>query len=196
MFGIRSLSRIAIRDLRCKLYLRLMRKHNGMRPQDLVILTELLVNPESSSQKKELANRLYISQSEVSESMNRSVLSGLVSDKGKVYRQSFFEFIRYGFKYIFPVKPGGMVHGWATAHSHAFMKKVFESEVNYVWADFQGPDHGLSIEPLYAKQTKAVKDNLNLYKALALMDVVRVGRTREIPVALEELEKMFNYGKS
>ncbi|RYY54202.1 MAG: hypothetical protein EOO09_15180 [Chitinophagaceae bacterium] len=149
-----------------------------------------------SSQKKDLATRLFISQSEVSESVNRSVLSGLVSDKGKVYSQSFLEFIRYGLKYIFPVKPGGMAHGWATAHSHEFMKEEFESQINYVWVDFKGPDYGLSIEPLYPKQTLAIKENPNLYKALALLDVIRVGRTREIPVALEELKKMFANDKS
>lgn len=173
-----------------------MRKHNGMRPQDLVILIELLVNPDGSNLKKDLASRLFISQSEVSESINRSILSGLVSDKGKVYRQSFLEFIRYGFKYIFPAKPGGMVHGWATAHSHPFMQKKFESQVMYVWEDFKGPDYGLSIDPLFVKQTQAIKDNTNLYKALALLDVLRVGKAREIPVAINELEKMFDYDKS
>lgn len=177
-------------------YLRHMRKHNGMRPQDIVILLELLVNPSLSHQKKDLAARLYISQSEVSESLNRSIQAGLVSNKSKVYKQSFLEFIRYGFRFVYPASPGGMIHGIATAHSHPFMKKMFESQLQYVWPDFKGQELGLSIDPLYSKQTEAVKENPNLYKALALLDVVRVGKTREISVALAELEKMFKHDES
>lgn len=49
---------------------------------------------------------------------------------------------------------------------------------------------GLSIEPLYKGVVKAVKQNEELYKLLASIDIIRVGRTRELKVALEELYKM------
>lgn len=167
-----------------------------MRPQDIVILIDLLVNPNLSTQKKDIGYRLFISQSEVSESLHRSALAGLISDRNKVYVQSFTEFLEHGFRYVYPVEPGALSQGMETAHSHPFLRNTFASQLNYVWPDFHGDGFGASIEPLYPKQLEAARKNENLYKALALLDVLRVGRTREIAAALKELKLMFVHGQS
>jgi len=51
-----------------------MKKHNGMRPQDVVILLKLQTYNKNDWFGKDLAKTLLISPSEVSESLNRSVL--------------------------------------------------------------------------------------------------------------------------
>jgi hypothetical protein len=33
------------------------------------------------------------------------------------------EFIEHGFRYVFPTKPGAIVTGMPTAHSHPYFKK-------------------------------------------------------------------------
>jgi hypothetical protein len=43
---------------------------------------------------------------------------------------------------------------------------------------------------LYKNQVKAAKLDANLYKMLALLDVIRVGRVRETIVAVDELKRM------
>jgi hypothetical protein len=167
-----------------------MKSHNGMRPQDVVILLKILTVTDSNWQYRDLANSLSISVSEISESLNRSHMAGLVDEgRRKVYRQSLMEFIQYGLHYVFPQVPGSMVTGMPTAHSHPFYNKKFISELNYVWPDENGTLRGLAIQPLYKSVVKAVKKDDALYKLLASIDIIRVGKTREMKVAVAELKK-------
>lgn len=162
-----------------------------MRQQDIVILMKILTIGEKSWQLKDLASSLFISASEVSESLNRSQFAGLVNhEKNRVNRQSFFDFLNYGFKYVFPQHPAVMSRGVGTAHAHPFMKKYFQSELPYVWPDNESNERGLSIEPLYPNQVKAAKQDEALYKMLALTDVLRVGKAREVKIAGQELKKI------
>lgn len=137
-----------------------------------------------------LSNSLAISISEISESLNRSKLAKFIDyEKKKINRQNLMEFLEHGIKYVFPQQPGAMVRGIPTAHSHPFLKEYFISEMNYVWPDSKGEIIGLSIEPLYPKQIHAVKDKPDFYILMALIDVIRVGKVREIKFAVEELKK-------
>jgi hypothetical protein len=174
------------------LHLCIMRYHHGMRPQDIVILLKIIIQKDDHWQNKDLASQLYISPSEFSDSLNRSGMAGLLEHdkKKKVYRQSLIEFLEHGVHYVFPVHPGTMVNGMYTAHSHPFMQTKFQSELNYVWPDPRGENRGLSIETLYMNQVKAAAIDQDLYLMLALLDVIRVGKVRELKVAIEELKKM------
>lgn len=173
-----------------------MRKHNGMRPQDIAVLLKIIAKGNQSWQNKDLAAELFISQSEISDSMNRNVLAGLINaEKKHVHRTSLMEFIEHGLQYVFPVIPGGMVNGVYTAHSHPFMKKHFKSDIAYVWPDVHGKVRGLLIEPLYKDIIKAAEKDEVLYKMLACIDVVRVGGSREIKVAIEELKDNILHAK-
>ena len=169
-----------------------MRKHNGMRPQDIVILLKITTFPEKTEWKvMDLVSSLYLSQSEISESLNRSSVAGLIDvRKKKVIRLSLMEFLEYGIHYVFPQHPGAIVRGTPTAHSHPDMKKKIISSEDYVWADADGKARGQAIEPLSKSVVKAVKQDEKLYKLLALVDVIRVGKTRELKIALAELKKM------
>jgi hypothetical protein len=168
-----------------------MRKHNGMRPQDIPILLKIVSLGKTSWQAKDIAQTLFISSSEVSESLNRSYIAGLIDyNKKRANRQSLLEFLEHGIHYVFPQQPGSMTNGIPTAHSHPYLRQFFDSDVFYVWSDLHGKERGLSIEPFYPKQTSAVKNDETLYKLLALVDVIRVGRQREINLAVKELSKI------
>jgi hypothetical protein len=168
-----------------------MRKHNGMRPQDIVILVKIVAKGNQVWQNKDLAHELFISPGEISDSLNRSAMAGLIDNekKKKVYRTSLLEFVEHGLHYVFPALPGTMVNGLYTAHSHPTMQQHFSSELNYVWPDPRGEVRGLSIEPLYKHQVKSSRIDDKLYLMLALIDVVRVGKVREMKVALEKLKE-------
>jgi len=167
-----------------------MRKHNGMRPQDVAILLKIISKNSPNWQLMELANSLRISISEISESLNRSRIAGLIDlNKKKVNRQNFMEFLEHGVRYVFPQEPGSMVRGIPTAHSHSYMKPKFISEVDYVWPDSKGKIMGQMIEPFYPKQVEAVNEDEIYYKLLSLVDVIRVGKVREIKYAVTELRK-------
>lgn len=163
-----------------------------MRPQDIVILLKIIAKGSQPWQNKDLAAELYISPSEISESLHRSALGGLIDadHRKKVYKQSIMEFLEHGLHYVFPTEPGTMVNGIYTAHSHPFMQEQFKVEtLHYVWPHPRGSVRGLSIEPLYKEQVKAALQDQKLYLMLALLDIIRVGRVREIEVAIDELRK-------
>jgi hypothetical protein len=167
-----------------------MKSHKGMRPQDVPILLKILTINEPNWQYRDLASSLFISVSEISESLNRSHLAGLVDEsRRKVHRKSLMEFIEYGLHYVFPQSPGSMTTGMPTAHSHPFYAAKFSSELNYVWPDDNGIIRGLSIQPLYKSVVKAAKQDENLYKLLASIDIIRVGKVREMKVAINELKE-------
>ncbi|HJW17094.1 MAG TPA: hypothetical protein VJ499_08235 [Flavisolibacter sp.] len=167
-----------------------MKPHNGMRPQDVVVLLKIISKGNEDWQNKDLANELHISPSEVSESLNRSMVSGLVDpSKKKVFINSFIDFLVYGLKYVFPVQPGALVKGMETAHSAPLMKKFFSSQEHYVWADIDGKSRGQAIQPLYPGVSKAAKEDPKLYELLALTDVLRVGKVREMEVARKLLNE-------
>ncbi|MCK4663238.1 MAG: hypothetical protein KAT68_10255 [Bacteroidales bacterium] len=168
-----------------------MKKHNGMRPQDVVVLLKIISLANQNWRYSDLAYLLNISQSEVSEALDRCKLAKLVDNKKKdVFRNSLLEFLIYGLKYVFPVQPGANVRGIPTAHSAKPISNLIISDKDiYVWASADGTIRGQSIEPLYKTVPKSVQKDEKLYELLALIDVLRVGKSREIELAKKELTK-------
>lgn len=167
-----------------------MRSHNGMRPLDIVILMKLIALKDRPWQYRDLSSTLFISTSEISESINRSIIAGLIDKRNKgVMRNALIEFIQYGVHYVFPQIPGALVNGIETAHSHKFYKQKFVSEIPYVWPTVDGNIRGQAIEPLHKGVVKAIEIDEDLYKLLASIDIIRVGKTREIKLAIEVLKK-------
>jgi hypothetical protein len=168
-----------------------MKAHNGMRPLDVVILLKIVCLDSKLWQYRDLSSQLYISVSEVSESLSRSHIAGLIDEsKKKVRVNNLVEFIEFGLPYVFPAVPGQIVTGVPTAYSNPFYKAHFLGSVDYVWKDEQGTMRGLSIEPLHKGVTKAVLKDEVLYKLLSGIDILRVGRAREKKMALEQMKML------
>jgi len=116
-----------------------MKKHNGMRPQDIVVLLKIAAKKDTPWMLKDLAAELKISPSEVSEAVNRSLLAGLIAaDKRTLMKGALLEFLQYGLRYVFPQQPGAIVRGMATAHSAPPLNGVIQSTEPYVWAWAKG----------------------------------------------------------
>lgn len=159
-----------------------------MRPQDIVILLKIIALGERPWQLKDLARTLYISPSEVTESMFRSRQAQLISyNKEEVNRLALANFMEHGFRYVFPATFGTTTTGLPTAHAHPAMKKFFNDTHIYVWSDAIEMTRGISIEPLYPNQAKAAREDGDLYKLLALADVIKVGNEQERAIAVQEL---------
>lgn len=162
-----------------------------MRPQDIVVLLKIVILGKANWQFQDLSRALYISGAEVSESLNRSRVAGLVDhDRKRVNRLSLFEFLQFGLPYVFPQVPGALTRGVATAHGHPYFHKRIISNDVYVWPCLDGKDYGQALEPLYPNQIKAVKEDAVLYEVLAMLDVLRIGRNREKRMAIEYLSKL------
>lgn len=168
-----------------------MKEHNGMRPQDIAILLYLSTLKTSEWKLKDVAQALQISQSEVSEAVNRCVIAHLIDkDSKKVFRFSLAEFLKYGLRYVFPVVPGTMERGVPTAHSAPPLNDfIVQDDEPFVWPHPDGTVRGLAVKPLYRTLPGIVADKPEFYALLALCDAVRVGRVREVNLAKKELEK-------
>ena len=161
-----------------------------MKPQDILILLKIISLEEKPWSQVTLANELFMSQSEISQSIARSKFAGLLHITGKkVYSLSLMEFLQYGIRFVFPQKPGPVVRGVPTAHSVPPLNTIIRREENYVWPSAKGTVRGHSILPLYKSAVNAVKLDQKLYIFLALVDALRVGKAREKEIAVSELKR-------
>ncbi len=167
-----------------------MKKHSGMRPHDVVVLLKIAAKGKQTWLMKDLSYELGISASEISESINRSVIAGLISyDKKKLMKLNLLDFLNYGLRFVYPEQPGALVRGVATAHSAPPLNKIIVSEEPYVWPYGLGNVRGQAITPLHAKVPEAALKDETFYILMALVDVLRVGRVREKELAIQELKQ-------
>ncbi len=172
-----------------------MRKHNGMRPQDVMILLWIVTREDESWKYSEAAGLLKISQSEVAEGLHRSLQARLVNpSKKKVHRAALMEFLVHGLKYVFPATPGALVRGIPTAHSaRPLADHIVSDDDVLVWPSPIGNMRGQSVVPLYPSVLNPIMSNPELYELLSLADALRVGRVHEQKIA-EELLRERVYG--
>lgn len=169
-----------------------MNEHKGMRPQDVVVLLKIVALGTETWLARDLASALRLSPAEVSNSLRRSAMAGLLdATRRKVVKGNLLDFLQHGLPYVFPQRPGGSVRGVPTAHSAPPLAAKFLSDEPYVWPFAKGSAKGQSIQPLYPGAVDAALDDALLYRLLALTDALRVGRTRERTEAAKELAKRF-----
>ena len=161
-----------------------------MRPQDIVVLLKIISYDEKPWRQVPMAKELFIGQSEMSRSLNRSKYAGLLADSGRnVRRLALTEFLEYGIAYVFPQRPGSIVRGVPTSHSAPPLNMQIQSDDDFVWPYAKGKSKGQAIVPLYKSVPEAVLKDSQLYEMLALIDAIRVGSAREKKLAVVELKK-------
>ena len=167
-----------------------MKKHSGMRPQDIVILLKIAAKGDSDWYMKDLSYELDISASEISESINRSVIAGLITtNKKKLMKLALLDFLEHGLRHVYPQRPGALIRGLPTAHSAPPLNKHIASNEPFVWPYANGNVRGQAIEPLYPNVAEACLKDPAFYELMALSDSLRVGKAREKNIAVEELKK-------
>jgi hypothetical protein len=169
-----------------------MQEHNGMRPQDIIVLIKLALEPQKDYTLQELSRGLGVSSSEISKSIQRSQFSGLISSGRKVAREALFQFLKYGLPYAFPTKPGSPVRGIPTAISHPQIREHFRTDDWLVWPHASGTERGFTVTPLHPTLADVVTSDSLLYFAMALVDVLRIGKAREKRYAEEALKKLLS----
>lgn len=141
---------------------------NVIKSQDILILLMLIcldqarkqvgswiVPPDSDWSARGLAALTGVNKTEVNASLNRSIDSGLaiVSSADALPRsnsKALPEFIVYGIKYVFPVKPAELIRGIPTVFAAPILKKkLMGGDIVPVWPDAASSDIGQSVSPLY-----------------------------------------------
>jgi len=77
-----------------------------MRPHDIVVLLKIVAKGNKVWLNKDLAYELSISPTEISESLHRSMIAGLIDpSKKKVFKKSLLEFLQHGLRYVYRYNP-------------------------------------------------------------------------------------------
>lgn len=167
-----------------------MKKHKGMRPLDVVILARIATQ-EGSWRMKDIARDLKISASEVSESLHRSSVVGLLSqDKRRINFAAFMEFLTHGLKYTFPITLGESCCGMRVSHP-AIAKAEGMAGMIYVWTFEKGDVMGQSIEPLHRNVPAVCEEDPKFCKVMILIEFLRMGNPKYFVLALRELREIF-----
>ena len=162
-----------------------------MKPQDILIALKIVSLSDQRWAQFELAKSLGISPAEVSFAMRRLIKAGLLSkDKDQINKLALKEFLIHGLKYVYPVNIGTRGRGLVTAHSASPVKEhIAQNEDVFVWSYSYGTTRGYAIEPLYKTIPRIVSGQSNLYELLVITDTLRIGRPREVEIAISELDK-------
>lgn len=171
-----------------------MKKHSGMRPHDIAVLLKIAAKGNENWLMKDLAQELKISASEISESINRSVIGGLLSsDKKTLNKLALLEFLKSGLRYVYPQQPSAITRGLSTAVSASPLVSEFMSNDSFVWPYAKGNDRGQAIEPLHQNIPEACLNDDKFYELMALTDAMRIGKARERNMAYEMLKERIDH---
>lgn len=177
-----------------------------LKPQDLLVVLKMVAKGrESSWTYNGLAVELGMSPSEVHAGVKRALRAGLArTDEGgrpaRPVVRAMEEFVFYGVPYVFVPDKGGETRGIPTAWASPLVSRHFVASgaLPPVWPHPEGRARGYEVSPLYRAAPGAALKDGRLYDLLALLDVLRIGRAREVKMARElfrDLIEGYGYGK-
>ncbi|HEX6746642.1 MAG TPA: hypothetical protein VF092_05050 [Longimicrobium sp.] len=158
----------------------------SLRPADVVITLALTATPNMLYE--ELSARLHLSLGAVHGGVRRLQSAMLLIPGTRLpNRPNLKEFLLFGVPYVFFPSLGAITRGVPTAHSAPPLRDAFTGGGDLVWPSPDGTVRGESITPLYPGAPLLAGEDPELYGALTVIDVLRVGQSRERERAREWL---------
>lgn len=108
-------------------------------------------------------------------------------DSRTVEREPLLRFIQWGVPYAYPPALGAMAVGVATAQVLPVEGEPAEAE--FVWPTADGLTRGQAFAPPYTRATELIIANPRLRRALALVDLIRIGGARDQADAIAQLDR-------
>ena len=169
-----------------------------LKPQDVVILSVIVLEGAKKWTVNSLAHRVHMSPSEVHASLVRTGASQLYNPRCKrVISTSFEEFLIHGLKYAFPPFRGTIIRGIPTAYAAPPLRNkliISDLEPLPAWPWPQGETRGYEFLPIYKSVPSAsIKDN-DFYEFMALIDALTMGRARDSELAIMEIKLRLERG--
>jgi hypothetical protein len=165
-----------------------------IQPSDIFVL--LKVAGEEGASVRSIAADLDLPPASVQKALSRLEGSGLVVGRGRsrrINRLAARDFLIHASRWIAPASPGAFVLGIPTAHSAEPMSSRLLSEGEPAVIPVQDERlaeaavKGRKVVPLHESVPRAVLRDPKLYKLVALVDSLRIGRARDRHIAAEEL---------
>jgi len=159
--------------------------------QDLYVVLQIAaLRDNKPTTYSALASRLHLSPSRVHAGVKRATAAALLDAERRVRPRALLNFLCHGVRHAFFAHRGAIARGMPTAHAAPPLVELI-SDVGPipVWPDPEGAARGESIEPLHLSAPRAARGQPALYELLALVDALRIGRARELKLAMEQLEQ-------
>jgi hypothetical protein len=160
-----------------------------LKPQDLLVLFKQAAHSGRAWTYAALGDALGMSASQVHRSVQRCIGAGLAVSTGRGewhgVREALLEFSVHGVRYAFPAKLGVARRGVPTSFGALPLSAEISSASSEVpvWPYPDGQVRGPSLSPLHRHVPVAALADPALYQYLALLDALRIGRSRERALA-------------
>jgi hypothetical protein len=174
-----------------------------VRSQDVLLSVKLFLHGEQTYAK--LSSALGLSVGEIHNAYDRirqAEILTTVRGEDTISRKNLYRLLAHGIPSIFFAVRGPILYGLPTAYSHPALQSLFEDtgeslSFPVVWQTPQSSKktfspqdvRGESISPLYPSVTEASKLDSEFWEIMALVDVLRIGKTPSKNIALKLLEK-------
>lgn len=171
-------------------------KQPSLRPADIVTALQISLSPTAGL--SELSERSAKSIGETHNAIRRLTFARLLMpERRTVAVDALVQFIRWGVPFAYPAVLGGPAVGYPTASLQADPGGTGGGgevsgghnliRVEFVWPSADGPATGTALIPLFAAAPRLVARNPQLAAMVSLVDLVRVGGSRERDAAIEAL---------
>lgn len=170
----------------------MLKKQSPLKPQDVFILLKIVSVGSGGWSYLSLAHELGMSQSEIHKGVRRAASARLIDlDSKRFVGKAVEEFLVHGVKYAFPPQRGEVTRGMPTAYAAPPLSSMIVQgdDMAPVWPDPDGEVRGVEFVPLYPSVPKAARRDSKLYELLALVDAIRMGKSRERELAVKELKR-------
>ncbi len=163
-----------------------------LKPIDIVVLSELVLrSPERAWTQSGLAQKLRLSQPSIHRSLKQLEKSGLWRHQSP-QQLAFHKLLVHTVRTVYPPELGAPTRGLATAHSGAGLSAQLTSDTPYVWPLEEGRAYGTALLPLHPSVPKVAMEDSAFHELMALVDIFRIGRTRELRLAEHRLTEILD----
>ena len=158
-------------------------------PQDILPLMVLFKeSPNEPLHQAKLSIRLHWSASALHRSLLRLNDSKLWNkSSNRVDYHATINFLRYGLPHVFPAQMQTLCRGMTTAQ----LPEISQPEIPFVWPDESSSTMGIGVQPLDAGFVYLSHNETELKPWLDLVEVFRLGRVREIALAVKTMEEEY-----
>jgi biotin operon repressor len=161
-------------------------------PVDLLVVMKLAALASEPASLRQLEDELGLSKSAVANSVQRLRELDLVKDGPshgrRVNKLLLRDCLEHAARWIAPAHVGDFELGLPTAHSaEPFKKEMTGDEDPVVIPLAHGPVRGRAVTPLHPLAPAAAAKDPKLYRLLAIVDALRIGRARDRQLAVAEL---------
>lgn len=156
-----------------------------LKPIDLTILVYLRAEHRHEPwTQMQLSRALGVAQSGIHRAIKQLHRSDLMRQDDRAFR----DLLVHAVKHVFPGTLGPPARGVPTGHSHPSISTRIHASDGLVWPHDAGVESGTSMTPLHSCVPAVAMEKPRFHQLMAWLDVLRVGRVREVQLAVEELD--------